>query len=473
MTRVCRSDDHDARAESAIWGPDTVDTRLDPPRGLACIRRVFVYWPGDATNSLSKDSALRLYGWAIEGSSDLVFVVAGPIGCRHVIETCERLEQLLAMDPECWASGTASQSTQLGAILPLLNSARWSLTAPPRPRTMALWRVFGRACVMLAVPLRLVGRGGSGVILLACDMALGGAAGAAMNAHCDTLACAMERALHWPSAPVLHTVLEWLAHWPLGIKLNTELARFLTDTLAWLVDVHTAYVLGPVRAHTYDCVHAGAWIARLGGLSLLLSVAHDGAYVAFAHIAITHVLLQRVFHFAVFAAGALFDLFRGKKRNPLYGGRVDAAHYEVDQLFLGAILFTLVVLLLPTLLLYYACAAAAQLGVLGVRVSLSVLAAVLNSLPLYDLVIGAIDPLSLPGGVVFEEGVAEGPLRGSLRTMRSCMQPLGVTLATAGRQTAPVRALPQLVLDALLVRPLVVPWPPAGKAEAEADNYNT
>lgn len=54
----------------------------------------------------------------------------------------------------------------------------------------------------------------------------------------------------------------------------------------------------------------------------------------------------------VYVLSALWRLFRGKKWNVLRR-RVDSASFDVDQLFVGTLLFTIFLFLLPTTALYY------------------------------------------------------------------------------------------------------------------------
>ena len=63
-------------------------------------------------------------------------------------------------------------------------------------------------------------------------------------------------------------------------------------------------------------------------------------------------LLLRMFYLQVYALGSLWRLFRGKKWNVLRS-RVDSAVYNTDQLFVGTLLFTMLLFLLPTTALYY------------------------------------------------------------------------------------------------------------------------
>ncbi len=62
--------------------------------------------------------------------------------------------------------------------------------------------------------------------------------------------------------------------------------------------------------------------------------------------------MHRLYSLQVYALASLWRLFRGKKWNVLRQ-RVDSATYDVDQLFLGTLLFTVLLFLLPTTALYY------------------------------------------------------------------------------------------------------------------------
>ena len=60
----------------------------------------------------------------------------------------------------------------------------------------------------------------------------------------------------------------------------------------------------------------------------------------------------RLYRLQVCALGSLWRLFRGKKQN-LLRHRVDSVAYDIDQLFVGTLLFTILLFLLPTTALYY------------------------------------------------------------------------------------------------------------------------
>ena len=64
-------------------------------------------------------------------------------------------------------------------------------------------------------------------------------------------------------------------------------------------------------------------------------------------------LIFRLYRFQLTGLLALSRLFRGKKWNVLRK-RVDTCNYDVDQLFIGTLLFTILLFLFPTTTLFYA-----------------------------------------------------------------------------------------------------------------------
>lgn len=70
----------------------------------------------------------------------------------------------------------------------------------------------------------------------------------------------------------------------------------------------------------------------------------------------------RLYNLQLNTLSSLWHLFRGKKWNVLRR-RVDSAVYNVDQLFLGTLLFTVLLFLLPTTALFYVVFAVVSLTV--------------------------------------------------------------------------------------------------------------
>lgn len=79
--------------------------------------------------------------------------------------------------------------------------------------------------------------------------------------------------------------------------------------------------------------------------------------------------------------------------------RIDSCDYDLDQLLLGTILFTLLFFLLPTVFVFYATFAGARTGVICIKSGLDTLLALLNHFPLFALMLKFKDSRRLPGKI--------------------------------------------------------------------------
>lgn len=127
-----------------------------------------------------------------------------------------------------------------------------------------------------------------------------------------------------------------------------------------------------------------------------LSLASDFLSLSTLHIHCFYIASARIYSWQLTIITSLFHLFRGKKRNVLRN-RIDSCDYELDQLLLGTILFTLLFFLLPTVVVFYATFALARVGVIVVKASLDGCLACLNHFPLFAGMLRVKDPMRLPG----------------------------------------------------------------------------
>lgn len=88
------------------------------------------------------------------------------------------------------------------------------------------------------------------------------------------------------------------------------------------------------------------------GATLFLALCSDLLSLSTLHLYLFYSMATTVFSFHTSAMRSLFDIFRGKKRNTIRN-RVEPATYNLDQLLIGAVLFTLAAFLLPTVLAFY------------------------------------------------------------------------------------------------------------------------
>ncbi|KAF8634333.1 hypothetical protein AX15_000990 [Amanita polypyramis BW_CC] len=197
----------------------------------------------------------------------------------------------------------------------------------------------------------------------------------------------------------IHDLLHWLDSWPAGLKLNTELSRFYAHSLALLSHAFTHLV--HLVAHHFHLILVVVFLISHLGASFALAFLIDFVSFLTAHITLSYALSRMVYRRMILAARSLFNLFRGKRYNVLRH-RTDYWEYDMDQLLLGTILFTLLAFLSPTIFVYYALFAALRVAILLLFASVEILIAFLNHFPLFALVLRVKDPARIPGSIYFE-----------------------------------------------------------------------
>lgn len=141
--------------------------------------------------------------------------------------------------------------------------------------------------------------------------------------------------------------------------------------------------------------------ASFAGASMPLALSSDLISLFTLHIHCFYIASARIYNWQLSIIVSLFHLFRGKKRNILRN-RIDSCDYELDQLLLGTILFTLLTFLLPTVAVFYFACALARSGIIFIKAILDTALAALNHFPLFALMLRMKDSGRLPGGILFE-----------------------------------------------------------------------
>jgi phosphatidylinositol glycan class Q protein len=153
-----------------------------------------------------------------------------------------------------------------------------------------------------------------------------------------------------------------------------------------------------LRPHLPDIVGFIGFSA-FAGATMPISLFSDLVSVLTLHIYCFYVASARIFHWQLTIIISLFHLFRGKKRNILRN-RIDSCDYDLDQLLLGTILFTLLFFLLPTVFVFYLTFASARVAVIGLKAALEIGLACLNHFPLFAVMLRIKDSQRLPGKYV-------------------------------------------------------------------------
>ena len=278
--------------------------------------------------------------------------------------------------------------------------------------------------------------------LVANDVILGIALGSYIIENADYVAEHVNDMMNTYAVEGLQRMITWLMDWPAGLKLNNELAAFLGDLFLWVIDYWAGcmFQLRPAIPHIIRFIG----FSSFAGASLPISLFSDLLSLLTIHIYSFYIASARIYNWQLTIIISLFHLFRGKKRNVLRN-RIDSCDYDLDQLLLGTILFTLLFFLLPTVAVFYATFAGARIAIIALKAALDTWLACLNHFPLFALMLRLKDSRRLPGGIRFElqdtpaarhsEPLPNGPvvLQASAPTsyikLKSIALPLGQTFS--------------------------------------------
>ncbi|KAK1811183.1 pig-Q [Friedmanniomyces endolithicus] len=235
--------------------------------------------------------------------------------------------------------------------------------------------------------------------LVANDVIIGIALGSYVLENADLVAGQVDTIINTYSIEGLQRMITWLTDYPAGLKLNNELAKFLADLFLWVIDYWDGSMrqLRPLLPYVVRLIG----LSSLAGASLPISLVSDLVSLLTLHIYSFYIASARIYSWQLTIIISLFHLFRGKKRNVLRN-RIDNCDYDLDQLLLGTILFTLLFFLLPTVAVFYATFAGARMAIIALKAALDTWLACLNHFPLFALMLRLKDSRRLPGGVRFE-----------------------------------------------------------------------
>ncbi|EMD00046.1 hypothetical protein BAUCODRAFT_119605 [Baudoinia panamericana UAMH 10762] len=234
--------------------------------------------------------------------------------------------------------------------------------------------------------------------LVANDIIIGIAVGTYILENAEMVAQQIDNAVSTLTIEGLQRMINWLMDYPAGLKLNNELAKFLGDLFLWVINYWDGYMLQlrPLLPLIVGLIG----ISSFAGASLPISLFSDLVSLLTLHIYSFYIASARIYNWQLTVIISLFQLFRGKKRNVLRN-RIDSCDYDLDQLLLGTILFTLLFFLLPTVAVFYATFAGARMAIIALKAALDTWLACLNHFPLFALMLRVKDSQRLPGGIRF------------------------------------------------------------------------
>uniref|UniRef100_A0A674CY61 Phosphatidylinositol glycan anchor biosynthesis, class Q n=1 Tax=Salmo trutta TaxID=8032 RepID=A0A674CY61_SALTR len=196
-------------------------------------------------------------------------------------------------------------------------------------------------------------------------------------------------------AKELEELLQWLMGAPAGLKMNRALDQVLGRFFLYHIHLWISYIhlMSPF-------VEMILWYVGLSaclGLTFALSLLSDITALLTFHIYCFYVYGARLYCMTVYGLSSLWRLFRGKKWNVLRQ-RVDSCSYDLDQLFIGTLLFTILLFLLPTTALYYLVFTLLRLVVVMFQGVVHLGVDFINSFPLFAMGLRLFRSYRLAGG---------------------------------------------------------------------------
>ena len=139
-------------------------------------------------------------------------------------------------------------------------------------------------------------------------------------------------------------------HLPAGFKPNPNLDNFIGNFILDIISLWN-YVTTELTGIEYILTRSIALSGFLG-VSVLLAIVHDYLFFASFHVFIIYTLFSAFYKFILQMTGTLFRVFKGVKYNILRK-RDDKNYFQIQELYLGVLLITLIIFLTPTIAMYY------------------------------------------------------------------------------------------------------------------------
>lgn len=257
-------------------------------------------------------------------------------------------------------------------------------------------------------------------------------------------------------AKELDELLQWLMGAPAGLKMNRALDQVLGRFFLYHIHLWISYI------HLMSPFIEGIlWYGGLSacfGLTFALSLLSDMVALFTFHIYCFYVYGARLYCLKIYGLSSLWRLFRGKKWNVLRQ-RVDSCSYDMDQLFIGTLLFTILLFLLPTTALYYLVFTLLRLVVVIFQGVVHLSIDFINSFPLFAVALRICRSYRLAEGVKFRV-LSEEP--GTALHLLMEINPLSCSSVVQTYQTPTYSCDPRdswaALIKKLFIGELIYPW---------------
>uniref|UniRef100_A0A0E0DPA6 Uncharacterized protein n=1 Tax=Oryza meridionalis TaxID=40149 RepID=A0A0E0DPA6_9ORYZ len=208
--------------------------------------------------------------------------------------------------------------------------------------------------------------------------------------------------LYWPiilQDRSLRSGCVWLMGVPAGFKLNTELAELLGMISLNAIQIYSTLwsIVGGFLRHI---IWGLAFSGILLGLTVPVSFFIDVIQLATLHVTLLQWLISLIYSRQIQTVASLWRLFRGRKWNPLRQ-RLDSYDYTVEQHVVGSLLFTPVLVLLPTTSIFYIFFSMLSTAIICLCILLEITVSIIHSTPYAELIIWVARRQRFPTGLFF------------------------------------------------------------------------
>ncbi|KAJ4711638.1 N-acetylglucosaminyl-phosphatidylinositol biosynthetic protein gpi1 [Melia azedarach] len=235
---------------------------------------------------------------------------------------------------------------------------------------------------------------------LAVDVLLGNLIGFSLLFHAESICSWVLNFANDTTNELLRSGCVWLMGVPAGFKLNTELAGVLGmislnaiqiwSTLWFFVDPFFIYL-----------VKGLAILGILSGMTVPAALVRDLIVLVTLHVSTLHWMISLLYSQQIQALAALWRLFRGRKWNPLRQ-RLDSYDYTVKQHIVGSLVFTPLLLLLPTTSVFYIFFTMMNSSISLICILIEVTISVIHATPYINIVLWLVRRRRFPAGIWFE-----------------------------------------------------------------------
>ncbi|CAK1596160.1 unnamed protein product [Parnassius mnemosyne] len=198
----------------------------------------------------------------------------------------------------------------------------------------------------------------------------------------------------------MYSLLKWLMGSPAGLKLNNAFNKMLGKYFSYHIELWWLFL--DVSGEKLDLIlHLYKYIGYLG-FTFQAAIIADMICLATFHSYCIYVYAARLFNIQISGLTALLRLFVGRKYNPLRGG-IDSCEYTNQELFVGTVAFTILLLLLPTTVMYYIVFTLFRVLSILVQYILAKSIYLIQTLPLYVIILWLTRSSKVAGNVLIEE----------------------------------------------------------------------